>query len=99
MKGIELPINTLVLFAIAIVVLIFLVYIVTGGVNPPVQNVMAQGALQECCFSLVANDCNSVQCKIPDSLGGGTDEIFGFAQKKLGWDSSTVKNFCKCPKK
>ncbi len=65
-KGIELPMNTLVIIAIAILVLLGLTAFFLQGITSPSQNVEAQQNFNSYCMQWVNEECNGNSAILPN---------------------------------
>ena len=58
MKGLELPINTLIIIVLAVLVLIAIIVLFSTGISMPKESVSLQTALNNACMELLNSNCN-----------------------------------------
>lgn len=98
-KGISLPVNVLVVLAIAIVVLLGVVAFFTGSLKPARTSTEAMNNFKACCTSYVLNGCKPDITKkgetftCPADVGGTLMDAAG----EVGiTDAATAKAECGC---
>jgi hypothetical protein len=91
MKGLELPINVLVIVAIAIVVLLAVIALYFGGFTPFSSAVNIEGVKNEGCRQLVQQkNCNAATNAIAISnFDADQDTFIGTADTGSGWTWGT----------
>lgn len=96
-KGISLPIDTMVIFVIAVVVLAAVMMIIFGGIQPSTRGVMLQNAVQQCCHNYLNTDCKqkTVACSVAKELGYPGDVTLDTLATDAG--ITNLDKFCKCP--
>jgi len=57
MKGVELPINALIIIVLAIIVLVAIIALFYTGIKPPQNTLSAQAALDRACMKLHSYNC------------------------------------------
>ena len=105
MKGVELPINILVIVAIAVIVLLGLVALYFVGFNPFSTTAGLEGIKNKACQALVqTNNCGVATSTIPVSydVGGDSDATNDFlddfcATYYSRTTESACKALCSCP--
>jgi hypothetical protein len=105
MKGVELPINVLVIVAIAIIVLLGLVALYFLGFGPFSTGVSLQAAKSQGCQALVNQGCGDTDITVSyDVDGSGTidedDTLQALMEKSFGCtvdDIACTKRACACP--
>ncbi len=67
MKGISITINTIVILALAVIVLLGVVVLFVSVMGPGGKSITLENLLRSCCLSI---DCNTGQayCRIPENL-------------------------------
>jgi len=104
-KGVELPINILVIVAIAVIVLLGLVALYFVGFNPFSTTAGLEGIKNKACQQLVqASNCNVATSTIPvsyDVLADGlatNDFLDAFCAEYYGRPTEAAcKALCSCP--
>jgi len=102
-KGIELPVNVLVIIVIAVIVIIALVALLTGGI-PLLGPVQVSAVFNAGCTSLQDQGCTNsaaihVNLDVADPKGiDAADTLLVLCQTKYGaLDDAACKKLCKCP--
>lgn len=108
MKGIELPVNVLVIIVIAVIVIVALVALLTGGL-PFLTPINYNAALQSSCGTLVASNLCGVEGSTGTTLvnvdvGGdgkidSADTLQALCDAKFqtGGSETKCKQLCHCP--
>jgi hypothetical protein len=103
MKGIELPVNVLVIIVIAVIVIIALVALLTGGI-PLLGPVQVSAVFNAGCTSLQDAGCmdsSAIHVNLDvnsDKIIDEKDTLLGLCQTKYGAiDDAACKKLCKCP--
>ena len=96
-KGMELPVSTLVMIVIAVIILVFVLFIL-GTTNPIRNQFVIEGALRTGCSALLSANCdrsalNSIQVKIGES----SESLADFCTNKLGLTAECCMKRCGCP--
>ncbi len=103
MKGIELPVNSVIVIALAIMVLLMIAAFLMGGLGP-MGSTDVESAWSSGCKVLTSTyNCDSTKVKTIDSgvdvTGDGvSDTLFQVCQKKYGETSTgedITENFCR----
>lgn len=96
LKG-SLPINTMVLLAIAFIVLLAIIMIIYSGIQPPTRAVMLQNSVQQCCWSYLSGGCEdkTITCKAAKELGYPDDTTIDTLAIEAG--IADLDKYCKCP--
>ncbi|MHA1686746.1 MAG: hypothetical protein ACTSYD_10120 [Candidatus Heimdallarchaeaceae archaeon] len=96
MKGISLPINALVIVAIAVIVLLGLVALYFGGFNPFSTAITVESAKNDACDTLVRYGCNVNTNTITiDDFDADQDGAIGAADTGSGFDWANPPASCK----
>ena len=105
MKGVELPINILVVVAIAVIVLLGLVALYFIGFNPFSVTTAVESAKNNACRDYlhqnpVCDDAYTVTFEYPagtaTTLGDFTNDYYG-CSNVAGVDESCARRVCGCP--
>ena len=104
MKGVELPINILVVVAIAVIVLLGLVALYFIGFNPFSVTTAIEAAKNNACRTYLHQNpvCNSAVTVTFDYPAGTATELSTFTNDYYGCtntaaDESCVRRVCGCP--
>ena len=106
MKGVELPINILVIVAIAVIVLLGLVALYFVGIGPFSVNTAQDAAKNDGCRDFLNGDCTNMAVGVPfDVDGSGTvvptvDTLDLLASTFYGCtagDIECIRKLCLCP--
>lgn len=98
MKGISITINTIVILALAVIVLLGVVVLFVSVIGPGGESITLENLLRSCCLSI---DCNTgkANCRIPENLrdkfGGREIVSIGEVAEKAGI-TIDVRKYCGC---
>jgi len=111
MKGLELPINALIIIVLAVIVLISIILLFTTGIKPPQNIITAQTALSNACLllsdtfrctrstdSIVINDFDADQDGSAGTLETGSIWTWGVSSCGLvgGTEGDNLASLCAC---
>jgi hypothetical protein len=98
-KGVSIPINTLVMLAVAIIVLLAAVAWFMGAFAPTAQESSLKQKFDSSCMTWTMNNCNETMDgddDVPESTCGAYNKLMYNIVSDTGCDHDTVAKACGC---